>query len=187
MEAVTALAGGRVVVTYLRRATRVLEAATGEEVRYLHGVSRMVALTQDLLLVVGGGWCRLLDRSLDPLGPRITTGLGPVWHAPSDGERWAITDNGFLCILDPDGNERARVTDHFRHLVHDPASDTWVGIQQHGPASLIRLNHDAEVLEKRPCAPARDVTTTRAGRGTDLAHVSRRTDPGLLRLEHPAA
>lgn len=60
VEAVTALAGGRVVITHLRRATRVLEAATGEEVRSLRGVLRVIALTSDLSLAVGGGGWRLV-------------------------------------------------------------------------------------------------------------------------------
>ncbi|PRY06862.1 hypothetical protein CLV37_13112 [Kineococcus rhizosphaerae] len=56
--------------------------------------------------MVGGWWCRLLDRSLEPVGSRIATGLGPVWFAASDGEHLAIEDNGFLRILDTDGRER---------------------------------------------------------------------------------
>lgn len=152
VEAVTALAGGRVVVTHLRRATRVLEAATGEEVRSLRGVLRVIALTSDLSLGVGGGWCRLLDGSLDPLGPRIATGLGPVWFAAGDGEHLAFTDNGFLRILDSDGRERARVPEHFRLVLHDPVTGTWVAVGEtfEGKNSLIRLSDDGEVLERRP-------------------------------------
>ncbi|WP_207345988.1 hypothetical protein [Arthrobacter sp. E3] len=153
VEAVTALAGGRVVVTYLRRATRVLEAATGEEERSLRGVLRVIALTSDLSLAVGGGWCRLLDRSLDLLGSRIATGLGQVWFAASDGEHPAVTDNGFLRILDSDGRERARVAEDFiRHVLHDPVTGTWVAVHEtsEGKNSLLRFSNDGEVLERRP-------------------------------------
>ncbi|NAZ85091.1 hypothetical protein [Kineococcus indalonis] len=171
VEAVTALAGGRVVVTHLRRATRVLQAATGEEVRPLRGVLRVIPLTPDLSLGVGGGWCRLLDRSLDPTGPRIATGLSPVWSAATDGEHLMTCEiGGPLRILDPEGRERARWTDHFRHLVHDPVTATWVVVHEtdEGQASLLRLDYDAAVLDRQPCERPRDVATTRAGRSLIL-------------------
>ena len=153
IEAVTALTEGRVVVTHLRRATRVLEAATGEEVRTLRGVLRMIALTSDLSLAVGGGWCRLLDRSLDPLGSRISTGLITVWCAASDGEYLVITEvGGHLRILDSDGRERARIAENFRHVLHDPVTNTWVAVHEppEGKNSLFRFNNNGEVLEQRP-------------------------------------
>ncbi|MCC9204572.1 hypothetical protein [Arthrobacter sp. zg-Y769] len=152
VEAVTALTGGRVVVTHLRRATRVLEAATGEEMRTLRGALRVIALRPDLTLAVGGGWCRLLDRSLDPLGSRISTGLNTVWCAASDGEHLAINEiGGPLRILDSDGQERARIAEHFRHLLHDPVTNTWVAVQDFGEKnSLLRFSNDGEVLERRP-------------------------------------
>lgn len=153
IEAVTALTGGRVVVTHLRRATRVLEAATGEEVRSLRGVLRMIALTSDLSLAVGGGWCRLLDRSLDPLGSRISTGLNMAWCAASDGEHLVVTEvDGPLRILDSDGRERARIAENFRHVLHDPVTNTWVAVHEppEGNNSLFRFNNNGEVLERRP-------------------------------------
>jgi hypothetical protein len=153
VEAVTALTGGRVVVTHLRRATRVLEAATGEEVRSLRGALRVIALTSDLSLAVGGGWCRLLNRSLDPLGSRISTGLNMVWCAASDGEHLAITEiGGPLRILDSDGRERARIAEHFRHVLHDPVTGTWVAVHEpsDGKNSLFRFSNDGDVLERRP-------------------------------------
>lgn len=167
VQIVTALAGGCVAVSYNRGPTRVLEAATGREVRSLRGVSNVIALTSDLSLAVSAGWCRLLDRSLDPLGPRIATGLSPVWCAAGDGEHLAITGvGGPLRIIDSGGQERASVNDHFRHVVHDPATDTWVVIHAttEGQYSLLRLTHDAEVLEQRPCGPVYDVATMRGGR-----------------------
>ncbi|WP_432571128.1 hypothetical protein [Kineococcus sp. SYSU DK005] len=180
VEAVTALADGRVVVTYNRRATRVLQASTGQEVRSLRGVLRVIALSADLSLAVGGGWCRLLDRSLDPVAPRIATGWGPVWCAASDGEHLAITDNEFLRILDPHGRERARSASHVRHVVHDPLTRTWVAIHEtdEGQASLLRLDHDAAVLEQRPCERPLDVATVRAGRALVLL-----TDAGVQVLD----
>jgi hypothetical protein len=153
VEAVTALTGGRVVVTHLRRATRVLEAATGEEVRSLRGALRVIALRPDLSLAVGGGWCRLLNRSLDPLGSRISTGLNMVWCAASDGEHLAITEiGGPLRILDSDGRERARIAEHFRHVLHDPVTGTWVAVHEpsDGKNSLFRFSNDGDVLERCP-------------------------------------
>ncbi len=153
VEAVTALTGGRVVVTHLRRATRVLEAATGEEVRSLRGVLRLIALTSDLSLAVGGGWCRLLDRSLDPLGSRISTGLNMAWCAASDGEHLVVTEvGGPLRIVDSDGRERARIAENFRHVLHDPVTNTWVAVHEppEGKNSLLRFSNNGEVLERRP-------------------------------------
>ncbi|WP_205709608.1 hypothetical protein [Kineococcus siccus] len=98
VEVVTALAGGRVAVTYLRRATRVLEAASGEEVRSLRGALQVFALRPDVSLAVGSDWCRLLDRSLDPLGSRISTsGRGGFVSAATDGEHLAVAEIGGRC------------------------------------------------------------------------------------------
>ncbi|PPB49875.1 hypothetical protein C4K88_04070 [Arthrobacter pityocampae] len=152
IEAVTALTGGRVVVTHLRRATRVLEAATGEEMRTLRGALKVIALTSDLTLAVGGGWCRLLDRSLDPLGSRISTGLNTVWFAASDGEHLVVDELGGepLRILDSDGRERARMDENFRHILHDPVTNTWVAVQNsEAEHSLLRFSNEGEVLERR--------------------------------------
>lgn len=168
VEAVTALTGGRVVITHLRRATRVLEAATGEEVRTLRGALRVIALTSDLTLAVGGGWCRLLDSSLDPLGSRISTGLNTVWIAASDGEHLVIDElgEGPLRILDSDGRERARMDESFRHILHDPVTNTWVAVQSfEAEHSLIRFNNDGEVLERRSRdLYVYDAATMRGGR-----------------------
>ena len=166
VQIVTALAGGRVAVSYNRGPTRVLEAATGNEVRSLRGVLQVIALTPDLSLGVSGGWCRLLDGSLDPLGPRIATGLNPAWLAAGDGEHLAVSGiGGPLRFLALDGRERARVDGHFRHVVHDPVSATWVlvRVSDDGQTSLLRLTHDAEVLEQRPWALFRDVATMGSG------------------------
>ena len=168
VEAVTALAGGRVVVTHLRRATRVLEAATGEEVGTLRGALRVIALTSDLSLEAGGGWCRLLDRSLDPLGSRIATGLNTVWCAASDGEHLAITEiGGPLRILDSDGRERARIAEHFRHVLHDPVTNSWIAVHEPtgGKNSLFRFSNEGELLERRPWdLRIRGTATMRGGR-----------------------
>lgn len=166
VQVLTALAGGRVAVSCDRGPTRVLDAVTGEEVRSLRGVLQVIALTEDLSLAVGGGWCRLLDRSLDPVAPRIATGLGPVWFAATDGEHLAIEDNGFLRILDLDGRERVRVGDHLRPLTHDPLTGTWVTIRESwaGQASLVRFDDDAVVVEERSCERPRDVAVMDAGR-----------------------
>ena len=167
VQIVTALAGGRVAVSCNRGPTRVLEAATGDEVRSLRGVLQVIALTADLSLGVSGGWCRPLDGSLDPLEPRIATGLHPVWLAATDGEHLAVSGiGGPLRFLDLDGRERVSVAGHFRHVVHDPVTATWVlvRVSQDGQTSLLRLTHDAEVLEQRPWGPFRDVTTMGGGR-----------------------
>ncbi len=164
---VTALAGGRVAVSYNRSTTRVLEAATGDEVRSLRGVRQVFALRPDLSLGMGSDWCRLLNDSLNPLGPRIAVPSAAIVSAASDGDHVAITEvGGPLRIIDSGGQERARVNDTFLHVVHDPATDTWVVIHAttHEQYSLLRLTHDAEVLEQRPCAPVRDVATMRGGR-----------------------
>ena len=150
VQIVTALAGGRVAVSCNRGPTRVLEAATGEEVRSLRGLLQVIALTPDLSLGVSGGWCRPLDGSLAPLGPRIATGLNPVWLAATDGEHLAVSGiGGPLRFLDMDGRERASVVGHFRHVVHDPVPTTWVlvGVTDEGQTSLIQLTLAAEVLE----------------------------------------
>lgn len=167
VQIVTALAGGRVAVSCNRGPTRVLEAATGDEVRSLRGVLQVIALTPDLSLGVSGGWCRPLDGSLDPLGPRIATGLNPAWLAATDGEHLAVSGiGGPLRLLDLDGRERARVDGHFRHVVHDPVTATWVlvRVSEDGQTSLLRLAQDAEVLEQRPRGPFRDVATMGGGR-----------------------
>lgn len=167
VQILTALSGGRVAVSYNRGPTRVLDAATGEEVRSLRGVLQVIALTEDLSLGVSSSWCRLLDGSLDPLGPRIMTGLNPVWLAASDGEHLAISGiGGPLRFLDIDGQERASVPDHFRHVAHDPVTDTWVLVQESddGQTSLLRLTHDAEVLEQRSWGYFRDVATMGGGK-----------------------
>ena len=166
VQILTALAGGRVAVSCNRGPTRVLEAATGDEVRSLRGALQVIALTGDLSLGVSGGWCRLLDGSLDPLGPRIATDLNPVWLAATDGEHLVVSGiGGPLRILDLDGRERARVAGHFRHVVHDPVTATWVlvRVSDDGQTSLLRLTHDAEVLEQRPWGPFSDVATMRGG------------------------
>lgn len=166
VQAVTALTGGRVVVTHLRSATRVLEAATGAETRTLRGALTVAALRPDLTLAVGGGWCRLLDRSLEPLGPRISTGLNTVSCAASDGKYLAINEiGGPLRILDPDGHERARIAEHFRHLLHDPVTGTWVAVHESsdGKDSLFRINNDGEILERRPWALRIGGTATMRG------------------------
>ncbi|PTL71231.1 hypothetical protein C1I63_18500 [Rathayibacter caricis DSM 15933] len=167
VQIVTALAGGLVAVSYNRSTTRVLAAATGHEVRSLRGVRRVFALRPDTSLGVGSDWCRLLDRSLDPLGPRIPVPSAALVSAASDGDHLVIAEvGGPLRIIDSSGRERARLADHFRHVVHDPATDTWVLIHEtsEGQYSLLRLTHDAEVLEQRPCAPVHDVATMRGGR-----------------------
>lgn len=168
IEAVTALTGGRVVITHLRRATRVLEAATGEEMRTLRGALKVIALTSDLTLAVGGGWCRLLDRSLDPLGSRISTGLNTVWFAASDGEHLVVDELGGepLRILDSDGRERARMDESFRHILHDPVTNTWVAVQNsEAEHSLLRFSNDGEVLERRSRdLYVHDAATMRGGR-----------------------
>lgn len=167
VQILTALSGGRVAVSYNRGPTRVLEAATGEEVRSLRGVMQVIALTEDLSLGVSSGWCRLLDSSLDPLGPRIMTGLNPVWLAASDGEHLAISGiGGPLRFLDLDGQERASVDGHFRHVVHDPVTATWVLVRESddGQTSLLRLTHDAKVLEQRSWGFFRDVATMSGGK-----------------------
>lgn len=169
VQILTALAEGRVAVSCNRGPTRVLDAATGEEVRSLRGVLQVIALTPDLSLAVGGGWCRLLDRSLDPLRPRIPTGLNPVWLAASDGEHLAVSEiGGPLRFLDLEGRERARVAGagHIGHVVHDPVTATWVMVQasDDGQTSLLRLTHDGEVLEQRSWGSFLDVVTMGGGR-----------------------
>lgn len=171
VQTVTALAGGRVAVSHNRSATRVLEVATGHEVRTLRGVRRVFALRPELSLGMGSDWCRLLDRSLEPLGSRIAVPSAAIVSAASGGDHLAIAEvGGPLRIIDSGGRERARLADHFRHVVHDPATDTWVVIREtsDGRHSLVRLSHDADVLDQRPCAPVYDVATMRGGRALVL-------------------
>ncbi|MCC3295484.1 hypothetical protein LJ756_12725 [Arthrobacter sp. zg-Y411] len=145
-----------------------LEAATGEEVGTLRGALRVIALTSDLSLEVGSGWCRLLDRSLNPLGSRIATGLNTVWCAASDGEHLAITEiGGPLRILDSDGRERARIAEHFRHVLHDPVTNSWIAVHEPtgGKNSLFRFSNEGELLERRPWdLRIRGTATMRGGR-----------------------
>ena len=171
VQILTALAGGRVAVSCNRGPTRVLGAATGEEVRSLRGVLQVIALTGDLSLGVSSGSCRLLDGSLDPLGPRIMTGLNPVWLAATDGEHLAVSGiGGPLRFFDLDGRERASVAGHFRHVVYDPVTATWVlvRVSDDGQTSLLRLTHDAKVLEQRSWGSFRDVATMGGGRALVL-------------------
>lgn len=180
VQIVTALAGGLVALSYNRSTTRVVEAATGHEVRSLRGVRQVFALRPDLSLGMGSDWCRLLDGSLDPLGPRIAVPSAALVSAASGGDHLAIAEvGGPLRILDSGGRERARVDDHFWHVVHDPATDTWVVLPAaaEGQQSLLRLTHDAEVVEQRPFAPVRDVATMRGGRTLALL-----TDEGVQLL-----
>ncbi|WP_432507210.1 WD40 repeat domain-containing protein [Kineococcus arenarius] len=181
VQIVTALVAGRVAVSYNRGSTRVLEAATGHEVCSLRGVRQVFALSPDLSLGLGSDWCRLLDQSLDLLGSRITVPSAFVVSAATDGEHLAVAEGGGpLRILDLDGRERARVADHFRHVVHDPVTATWIVVREfeEGRASLLRLTHDAEVLEQHPCDPLRDVATIRGGRALVLL-----TDEGVQVLD----
>jgi hypothetical protein len=167
VQTVTALAGGRVAISYNRGPTRVLEAVTGDEVRSLRGVLQVIALIPGLSLGVSGGWCRLLDASLDPLGSRIMTGLHPVWLAASDGEHLAVSAvGGPLRFLDPDGRERASVAGHFRYVAHDPVTATWVAVEEtfDGQNSLLRFSHDGEVLERRLWVRVGGTATMRGGR-----------------------
>ena len=131
-------------------------------------------------MAAGAAWCRLLDASLEPVAPRIATGLGPVWFAATDGEHLVITDNGFMRILDSGGRERARVAGHVRHLVHDPLTGTWVAIHEseQGQAWLLRFDHDAGVLQERACERPRDAATVRGGRALVLL-----TDAGVQVLD----
>jgi hypothetical protein len=57
------------------------------------------------------------------------------------------------------------VSERFRHVVHDPVTGTWVVVHEtgDGKTSLLRLTHDAKLLEQRPCDPLRDVVTIRGG------------------------
>jgi len=156
-----------VVVTHLRRATRVLEAASGVAVRSLRGVLQVFAVRADMTLVVGSDWCRLLDRSLDPLGSRIETSGGGLVSAATDGEHLAVAEvGGPLRIVDLDGRDRARVADHFRHVLHDPVTKTWVAVHEtfEGKNSLLRFSHDGEVLERRPWDLVGGTATMRGGR-----------------------
>lgn len=167
VHTVTALAGGRVVVTHSRRATRVLEAATGEELRTLRGVLRLVPLTSDLSLGAGGGWCRLLDGDLDPVGPRIPTGLNTVWSAATDGELLVVQELAGPCrVLDGDGRDRATVPGSFRALAHEPRTGTWVGLGSttHEREALVRFDEDGTVVDQRPLDPLRDGAFVRGGR-----------------------
>lgn len=167
VQIVTALDRGRVVVSYHRSTTRVLEAATGHEVRSLRGVRRVFALRPDLSLGMGNSdWCRLLDRSLDPLGPRIAVPSASMVAAAAGDDHVAIAEiGGPLRILDVGGRERARVDNHVRHVAHDPVTRTWVAIREtDGGQSLLRLTDDGQVLEQRPCGYWWDVATMRGGR-----------------------
>ena len=171
VQIITALAGGRIAVSCNRGPTRVLEAATGHEVRSLRGVRQVFALRPDLSLAMGSDWCRLLDGSLDALGPRIAVPSAMIVSAASDGEHLAVTEvGGPLRILDLDGRERARVAEHFRHVVHDPVTATWVVVRESddGRTSLLRLTHDADVVEQRPWGRSCDVATMRGGRSLVL-------------------
>lgn len=171
VQTMTALAGGRVAVSCNRGPTRVLDAATGREESSLRGVREVFALSPDLSLAMGSNWCRLLDYSLDPLGARIAVPSAMLVSAATDGEHVAVAEvGGPLRILDLDGRERARVSDHFRHVVHDPVTRTWVVVREsdEGTTSLVRLAHDAEVLEQRRCDPVADTTTIRGGRALAL-------------------
>jgi hypothetical protein len=171
VQILTALAGGRVAVSCDRGPTRVLDAATGQEVRSLRGARQVFALRPGLSLGMGSGWSRLLDRSLEPLGPRIVVSYAGLVSAASDGEHVAVAEvGGPLRILDLDGRERARVSEHFWHVAHDPVTGTWVVVHRtdEGKTSLLRLTHDAEVLERRPYDPLSYVTTIRGGGGLAL-------------------
>jgi hypothetical protein len=118
VQVVTALARGRVVVSYERNATRVLEAASGDEVRSLRGVRQVIALAPEVSLGLGSGWCRLLDQWLDPQGSRIAMRGFAILSAATDGEHLALAEaGGPLRILDSDGRERASLVDHFQHIV----------------------------------------------------------------------
>jgi len=181
VNVVTAVADGRVVVSYARRATRVLDAATGEEIRSLRGIERLVPLSPDLSLGVGGGWYRLMDRSLDPLGSRIATGLNLVWFAATDGEHLAIWElGGPVRVLDSDRRERARLAvDQLQIIVHDPVTGTWVGLRRadDGRSWLFRFSDDGEILDERRVGFVRDATSMRGGRNLVTA-----TDEGVQLL-----
>lgn len=167
VQVLTALSDGRVAVSYNRGPTRVLQAASGQQLRSLHGVRQVFALTPDASLGMGSTWCRLLDRSLDPSGPRIAVPSALLVSAATDGVHLALAEvGGPLRIVNLDGRERASIAWHARHVAHDPVTATWVALQESadGRTSLLRLDDDAQVLDQRTCAPVRDVATVRAGK-----------------------
>lgn len=181
VQVITSLADGRVAVSYSRGPTRVLQAASGRQLRSLHGVRQVFALTPDTSLAMGSGWCRLLDRSLAPSGPRIAAPSALLVSAATDGVHLTLVEvGGPLRILDLDGNERASIAGHVRHVVHDPVTATWVALQElrDGQTSLLRLGDDAQVLDERTCVPVRAVATVQAGKALTLL-----TDEGLQVLK----
>ncbi|WP_205709609.1 hypothetical protein [Kineococcus siccus] len=44
------------------------------------------------------------------------------------------------------------MAEHFRHVLHDPVTGTWVAVHEtcEGRNSLFRFSDDGEVLERRP-------------------------------------
>ena len=167
VQILTALAGGRVAVSCNRGPTRVLDVVTGDEVGSLRGVLEVIALAEGLSLVVGSGWCRLLDGALESLGPRIPTGLHPVWLGATDGEHLVIGElGGRTRILDQDGRERGRLADQFGLLFHEPVNGTWVGLRgdDDGQNWLTRFTDDAEIIDQHRVGPLRDAAVMCGGR-----------------------
>src|SRR3954447_25163452 len=71
VQHVTALASGRVAVGYAKGPAAVLDAATGQELRSLRGVTGVHALTPEIPLVASNASGRPADAEREPMGLRI--------------------------------------------------------------------------------------------------------------------
>jgi hypothetical protein len=172
VQHVTALASGRVAVGYARGPATVLDAATGQEMRSLRGVTGVHALTQDMSLLASNTYARLADAELEPMGRRIPLRSFAVLDAAASDRHVALAEaGGPLRILDLDGAERATHTvadGHTLTVTYERASGTWRALTRVDRGDdvdygLVRLSDDGEVLEQRPFDAVTDATWLRDG------------------------
>jgi hypothetical protein len=172
VQHVTALASGRVAVGYAKGPAAVLDAATGQELRSLRGVTGVHALTPEMSLLASNTYVRLADAELEPMGQRIPLRSFAVLDAAAGAHHVAVAEAaGPLRILALDGAERAAHTvadGHVLAVTYERASGTWRALTSvdRGDAvdyGLVRLSDDAEVLEQRPFDAVGDATWLRDG------------------------
>jgi hypothetical protein len=167
VQHVAALASGRVAVGYARGPAAVLDAATGQELRSLRGVTGVHALTPEMSLLASNTYVRLADADLEPMGQRIALRSFAVLDAAASAHHVAVAEAaGPLRILALDGAERATHTvadGRTLTVTHERASGTWRALTRVDRGDvvdygLVRLSDDGEVLEQRPFDALTDAT-----------------------------
>ncbi|WP_146149612.1 hypothetical protein [Kineococcus rhizosphaerae] len=165
VNAVTALPDGRVVVTYGRRATRVLEAVSGQEVRVLRGVLKLIPLTMDAHWWSAAGGVVYWIVRWSRWGPGSRRDWVRSGSRRATESTWPLRTTGSCASSIPTvvsawgGRSPAPPGARFseRDLGDDPRDLARAGVAG-------RFDDDAVVLEERACERPRDVAVMGGGR-----------------------